>query len=177
MVLLVVDTQKAIVNNKLYQFDLFVSNVKKMIDTARRNHIEVIYVRHDDGVGSALTRGNDGYEIYDEFSPADNEIIFDKYVNSAFVNTGLSAYLKQKNENTIVIIGLQTEYCIDATIKGGYEHGFEMIVPENTNSTFDNRFMDSEMTYRYYNEFIWNGRYARCIPFEEAIGFMMHEKY
>ena len=43
MVLLVVDTQKAIVNNKLYNYDLFVSNVKQIIDTARKNNIEVIY--------------------------------------------------------------------------------------------------------------------------------------
>ena len=176
VVLLVVDTQKAIVNNRLYQFELFVSSVKKLIDTARKNHVEVIYVRHDDGSDSELTRGKDGYEIYADFTPADNEAIFDKYVNSAFINTGLSEYLKRKNEKSIVIIGLQTEYCIDATIKSGFEHGFEMIVPENTNSTFDNRFMDSEMTYKYYNEFIWNGRYAKCISFDEAIGLMMDEK-
>ncbi len=176
VVLLVVDTQKAIINNRLYQFELFVSNVKKLIDTARKNHVEVIYVRHDDGSDSEQTRGKDGYEIYADFAPADNEAIFDKYVNSAFINTGLSEYLKRKNEKSIVIIGLQTEYCIDATIKSGFEHGFEMIVPENTNSTFDNRFMDSEMTYKYYNEFIWNGRYAKCISFDEAIGLMMDEK-
>ena len=83
MVLLVVDTQKAIVNNKLYNYDLFVSNVKQIIDTARKNNIEVIYVRHDDGPGCELTKGNDGFEIYDEFKPADNEAIFDKSVNSA----------------------------------------------------------------------------------------------
>lgn len=169
MVLLVVDAQKAIVNSQLYNFEQFVFNVKKIIDTARQNNIEVIYVRHDDGAGSVLTKGNDGYEIYDDFKPADNEIIFDKYVNSAFKNTGLLEYLKQKNEDTIIIIGLQTEYCIDATIKAGFEHGFKMIVPENTNSTFDNRFMSSETTYKYYNEFIWNGRYAKCVSFEEAI--------
>jgi len=174
MVLLVVDTQKAIVNNKLYNYDLFVSNVKQIIDTARKNNIEVIYVRHDDGPGCELTKGNDGFEIYDEFKPAHNEAIFDKCVNSAFRDTGLLEYLKRKNENTIVIIGLQTEYCIDANIKAGFEHGFKMIVPENTNSTFDNRFMSAEMTYKYYNEFIWNKRYAECISFEKVIGLIMY---
>lgn len=176
MVLLVVDAQKAIVDSRLYNYELFVSGVRKMIDTARQNNIEVIYVRHDDGPGSELTRGNDGFEIYEDFKPAENEIIFDKQVNSAFRDSGLSEYLRQKNEDTVIITGLQTEYCIDATVKAGFEHGFRMIVPENTNSTFDNRFMSSEMTYRYYNEFIWNGRYAECIPFEEAIRTMMNDR-
>ncbi|MBQ9384313.1 MAG: isochorismatase family protein [Ruminiclostridium sp.] len=176
MVLLVVDTQKAIVNNKLYNFDLFVSHVKEMIDTARQNNIEVIYVRHDDGTGSELTKGNDGFEIYDGFKPADNEIIFNKSVNSAFRDTGLLEHLKRKNENTIIIVGLQTGYCIDANIKAGFEHGFGMIVSENTNSTFDNRFMSAEKTYKYYNEFIWNGGYAKYVSFDEAIGSTAHKR-
>lgn len=169
MVLLVVDTQNAITNSRLYQFDLFESHVKELINKARHNDIEVIFVRHDDGVGSELTKGNDGFEVYDGFKPNDDEIVFDKNVNSSFKETGLLEYLKQKEENTIIIVGLQTDYCIDATIKAGFEHGFKMIVPENTNSTFDNQYMTAEQTYRYYNKFIWNGRYAECISFDKAL--------
>lgn len=65
-------------------------------------------------------------------------MIFDKNVNSAFKSTGLLEYLKQKEETEIIVVGLQTDYCIDATIKAGFEHGFKMIVPAGTNSTFDN---------------------------------------
>lgn len=169
MVLLIVDTQKAITNDKLYKFELLKSRIKKLIDTARNNQIEVIYVRHDDGVGYELTKGNNGFEIYEEFQPADNEIIFDKRVNSSFKDTGLLEYLHKKEENTIIIVGLQTDYCIDATIKAGFEHGFKMIVPENTNSTFNNKYMTAEQTYYYYNEFMWNKRYAECISFEETL--------
>ena len=55
MVLLVVDTQKAITNSGLYQFELFETNVKELIHKACQNDIEVIFVRHDDGVGNELT--------------------------------------------------------------------------------------------------------------------------
>ncbi len=172
MVLLVVDTQKLITNNKLYKFEEFKSNVKNLIATARAKNIEVIFVRHDDGVGEALTKGNEGFEIHEEFKPMDTELIFDKVVNSSFKNTGLLEYLKQKKETEIIIVGLQTEYCIDATIKAGFEHGFKMIVPANTNSTFDNSYMSAEQTYYYYNEFMWNRRYAECISFEETLARM-----
>lgn len=60
MVLLVVDTQKLITNTSLYNFSIFVSNVKKMIKAARKNKVEVIYIRHDDGTGQELTKGTDG---------------------------------------------------------------------------------------------------------------------
>ena len=172
MVLLVVDTQKLITNKNLYKFEEFKSNVNKLIAMSRENSIEVIFVRHDDSVDNELTKGNDGFEIYEEFQPADNELIFDKTVNSSFKDTGLLEYLKQKKENEIMIVGLQTDYCIDATIKAGFEHGFKMIVPANTNSTFDNKYMSAERNYRYYNEFMWNRRYAECISFEEAVGLL-----
>lgn len=172
MVLLVVDAQKALVNSKLYRSAQFVSNVKTLIETARQNQIEIIYVRHDDGPGSKLTKGTEGFEIYDVFRPAGNESVFDKTVNSAFRGTGLKEYLKQKKETTVLTVGLQTEYCIDATVKAGFEHGFQMIVPAHTNSTFDNQFLSAETTYRYYNEFLWNGRYAMCVPFDEAIALL-----
>ncbi|MBP3886559.1 MAG: cysteine hydrolase [Cellulosilyticum sp.] len=169
MVLLVVDTQKLITNEKLYSFDYFVSHVQELIDTARGNGIEVIYVRHDDGEGHELTKGKPGYEIYEPFKPQESERIFDKEVNSAFKGTGLLEYLRRIDENEIMVVGLQTDYCMDATIKCGFEHGFQMIVPAHTNTTVDNNFMTGEQSYIYYNEHMWPRRYAQCITFEEAM--------
>ena len=172
MVLLVVDVQKLITHEKLYNFDTFISNVKLLIEKARENNVEVIYVRHDDGEGQALTRGTDGFEIYEEIAPMPIEQIFDKFVNSSFNGTGLLEYLRGKGEKEIIVVGLQTEYCIDATVKCGFEHGFRVIVPKYSNSTFDNEFMSAEQSYRYYNEFMWKNRYAECILVEEVIGMM-----
>lgn len=169
MVLLIVDAQKLITNNKLYCFETFVASIKELIKTARDNYIEVIYIRHDDGPGKALQKGTEGFEIYEEFAPADGEKIFDKIVNSSFHGTGLSDYLNAKGEKEVIVAGLQTDYCIDATIKCGFEHGFQMLVPAYANTTVDNKFMSGEQSYRYYNEFMWNGRYAECISLEEML--------
>lgn len=84
MVLLVIDTQNLVVNPTLYAFDTFVHNIQTLIAAARANHIEVIYVRHED---EALIKGTQSHEIYDKFKPMPNEMIFDKKVNSAFKET------------------------------------------------------------------------------------------
>lgn len=169
MVLLVIDAQKEIANCRLYKFSEFVSTVKMLIKTARENNVEVIFVRHDDGAGTPMTKGLDGFEIYKEFAPEQNEKIFDKQVNSPFKNTGLAEYLSEKNETEVIITGLQTDYCIDAAVKCGFEHGYKIIVPQYANTTFDNKFMTAEKSYEYYNNFIWNGRYADCISAEKAV--------
>ncbi len=172
MVLLVIDTQELITNSKLYHFQEFERSVKALLDAARETEVEVIYVRHDDGPGEELTKGTLGFEIYEGFRPKQGEMIFDKMVNSPFKESGLLEYLKKKDVQAIIAVGLQTDYCMDATIKCGFEHGFKMIVPANTNSTFDNTFMTGEQTYKYYNEFMWKGRYAECISVDETIDRM-----
>lgn len=169
MVLLVIDTQKLITNNDLYAFDKFVLNERELINTAREHKIEVIYIRHDDGAQCALTKGKDGFDIYEEFQPCANEKIYDKTVNSVFKDTGLLEYLKTNEETELIVTGLQTDFCIDATVKCGFEHGFTMIVPAYANTTVNNEFMSGEKSYAYYNEFMWKNRYAKCMSMKDVL--------
>ncbi len=169
VVLLVVDTQILLVNNGLYDLKGFIKNIKDLISAARDRSVEVIYVIHDDGAGSDLTQGKKGFEIYEDFKPSEKEQVFVKNVNSSFRQTGLLEYLKNKNEKEIIVVGLQTDKCIDATIKCGFEHGFNMIVPAKANSTIDNEYLSAKDSYKYYNEFMWNGRYAECVTVDSMI--------
>ena len=88
MVLLVVDTQKGIVDERLYAFEKFVSNIRKLIRTAREQGIEVVYVQHDDGPGTGFSIGDDEFEVYSEFAPLPTE--------RRFVKTRMQCVQKRK---------------------------------------------------------------------------------
>ena len=171
MVLLVVDMQKCLVDEDLYAYDSFMEKTVKLIDAARKNRVEVIYVQHDAGPGSGLSAGDDGFEIADQVSPEEGEKVFVKTINSCFGNAEFREYMEHQEDKRLMIIGLQTNYCIDATVKSAFERGYEVIIPEGTNSTFDNDYMTGETTVRYYNEDIWDS-VADVIPFEEAMELM-----
>ena len=121
MKLLVIDIQKGITDERLYNFENFIKNTVRLINAARQNKVEVIYVQHDDG------------------------------------------------EDTLMIVGLQTNFCIDASVKSAFERGFTVIIPAETNSTFSNDYMDGETTYKYYNEMMWPKRFAKCISVDNAV--------
>ena len=169
MKLIVVDIQKGITDERLYDFEGFIKNVTNIIDAARQNNVEVIYVQHDDGPGSSFSIGDRDFEIADQVAPKENEKIYFKTINSCFGNSDFVDYLKNSGEKDLMIVGLQTNFCIDATVKSAFERGFNVIVPQGTNSTFDNDYMDGETTYRYYNEMMWPKRFASCISADEAI--------
>ncbi len=169
MILLVVDMQKGIADEELYAYDSFMEKTASLIETARKNNVEVVYVRHDAGEDSGMTAGDEDFEIVGAVAPQAGEKIFDKTINSCFGNKDFKAYMEQQEDRRLMIIGLQTNWCIDATVKSSFERGYEVIIPEGTNSTFDNDYMDGETTVRYYNEEIWPDSFADVIPFEEAV--------
>ena len=169
MKLLVIDVQTAICTPALFAYQSFTENLRALIETARQTDTEVIYIRHDDGAGSALTPGNAGFAIAADFAPLPSERIFDKTVNSPFRDSGLTEYLRSCGKNTLILTGLQTEYCVDAAVKCGFEHGFRLLVPAFANTTADNAHLTGEQTYHYYNEFIWNRRYAECLSTDEML--------
>lgn len=173
MVLLVVDAQNGIVDERLYAFEKFVSNIKKLIGTAREQGIEVLYVQHDDGPGTGFSIGDDEFEVYSEFRPTPTEKRFVKTACSACrKESGLLEYLTAKGEKDVVVCGIMTDFCINATVEAGFEHGLHMIVPAYANSTQDNAYMTGEQSYHYYNEFLWPERYADCVSMDRALGLL-----
>ena len=169
MILLVVDMQRALTeDDELYAAEAFMDRNIRLIDAARKNNVEVIFVQHDAGEGSGFSAGDEGYEIDPRVAPKEGEKVFVKTINSCFGNKDFKAYMEQQEDKRLMVIGLQTNYCIDATVKSAFERGFDVIVPEGTNSTFDNDYMTGETTVAYYNEDVWDG-VAELPAFDEAL--------
>ncbi len=169
MILLVVDMQKALTEDEeLYDAEAFMDRNIRLIDAARKNNVEVIFVQHDAGEGSGFSAGDEDFEVDPRVAPKEGEKVFVKTINSCFGNKEFKAYMEQQEDKRLMVIGLQTNYCIDATVKSAFERGFEVIVPEGTNSTFDNDYMTGETTVAYYNEDVWDG-VAELPTFDEAM--------
>ena len=171
MILFVVDMQKALVDEDLYAYDTFVDATVRLVKAARKNGVEVIFVQHDAGAGTGLSAGDEGFEIIDEIKPEAGEKVYVKTINSCFGNKDFKAYMEQQEDKRLMIIGLQTNYCIDATVKSAFERGFDVIIPEGSNSTFDNNYMTAETTVKYYNEDVWE-EIVDSVTLDEAIEMM-----
>ena len=169
MKLIVIDMQKALLDDELYNLNGLLENISKLIETARENRVEVIYVQHDAGEGSGFSVGDEAFEIADEVAPQAGEKVFVKRASSSFTNREFAAYLEKEEGDTLLIVGLQTNFCIDATVKSAFERGYDVFIPEGTNSTFDNDYMTGETTYNYYMNEVWPDLFADCVSMDEAL--------
>ena len=168
MILLAIDMQKGIVDEELYAYYTFLERTVRLIGEARKNGVEVVFAQHDAGPGSGMSAGDEAFEIIDEVLPLPGEKVFVKTINSCFGNRDFKEYLKTREDRRLMIVGLQTNYCVDATLKSAFERGYEIIIPEGTNSTFDNDYMTGETAVRYYNEDVWE-ELVDAVTFEEAL--------
>lgn len=167
-VLLVVDVQRALVEGHPFREREWLELLKGVVGKAREQGVEVVYVRHDGGSGDELAYGAEGWQIYGEVGPLAGERVFDKRFNSAFKDTGLDEWLREKGIRSIVLVGMQTEYCIDATCKGAFERGYEVVIPEGGTTTFNNEVLGARTLVDYFERKMWNGRYAAVKTAEEV---------
>ena len=144
MAVLIVDVQKALVEAHPYREEEFLQELENLADSARKAGTEIIYVRHDGGAGDKLESGTEGWKIHEAVEPKTGERIFDKSFNSAFLETDLEEYLKEKQITDLILMGMQTEYCIDATCKAAFELGYGVVIPTGATTTYDNEFMSGK---------------------------------
>lgn len=168
--MIVIDMQEALVGWRPCGADGTVGAIARLVGACRESGVPVLHVRHDGGPGDELEAGTDGWRICAPLAPQEGEPVFDKHFNSAFRWTGLQAHLEQRGLRRLLMCGMQTEFCFDASVKVAFELGFDVTVPRGAVTTFDCAFAPGDELTAYFMDCIWDGRYARVIPLEEALG-------
>jgi len=88
-------------------------------------HIQHISVRPG---ASFFISGTEGVEIHANVKPVPGELVIQKHYPNSFRDTSLLEHLKRKNIDHVVIAGMMTHMCVDATTRAAFDHGFQCTV-------------------------------------------------
>ena len=166
--LIIIDIQEGLVKENPFDTKNFIINTKAIIQHFRDQNIEVIFIRHSEDEG-LLAMGSDNWQVYHELKPQENEKIFNKYYNSIFKDTELKEYLNRKNITDLTFVGMQVEFCIDTSVKVGFEYGYKITIVEDAISTFDNIHLSADQILSFYKEKIWRNRFAQLRTTKEIL--------
>ena len=108
-------------------------NAKKILEIFREKNQLVVHVRH---------KSDKGFAIHKNVGPLTDEKVITKEEVNSFKNTDLLEYLKSNNISRLVIIGMQTQMCLEAAVRAGNDFGFECIVIHDACATRDLKFND-----------------------------------
>ena len=72
--------------------------------------------------------GTSGIDIHPAVKPNENEPIIEKHFPNSFRETELMKHLRSNQIERLVICGMMTNMCIDATVRAAYDQGFDCMV-------------------------------------------------
>ncbi len=105
-------------------------NVNKILTNFRKKELPIIHIQHistRDGATFFL-KNTEGVKIHKNVKPNDNEKVIEKHFPNAFRETELLKYLKENEITDLVICGMMTHMCVDATTRAGKDFGFNIQV-------------------------------------------------
>lgn len=163
--LLVIDVQNLLIDEQPYAIADRLVAWADMIETARQKGLPVIYIRH---TNEEFVEGSQGWQISSAIAPKETDTILNKAYNSAFKGTDLQAVLIQLGVERLILVGMQTNFCIDVTAKVAFELGYQVgIVKDGTTTTDLGPFAAADLIA--YHEQVWEWSVARVAPFEDLL--------
>ena len=87
--------------------------------------------------------GDRGTDIHDSVAHFEGEPIVYKHEPNSFLNTNLLELLKSWAIERVVIAGMMTHMCVDATTRAASDLGFQVIVSEDACATRDLKYGDT----------------------------------
>jgi len=103
---------------------------RAVLDRFREGGEPVVHVQHvwDAEDAPFMRPGTAGIEIHDLVAPGPGEPVVRKVFPNAFRDTELAGLLAEREATTVVLLGMMTSMCIDATARAAFDLGFEVTV-------------------------------------------------
>ena len=143
-----------------------------LLDAFRASGELVVHMQHvwDEPDAPFMRPGTDGVEIHPSVAPAEGETVLRKAHPNSFLDTGLEAYLRERGVDSVVVCGMMTAMCVDATVRASSDLGFETSVAHDACATRDLAFGGREVSAAdVHAAFLaaLDGSYARVASAEE----------
>ncbi|WP_042351252.1 cysteine hydrolase family protein [Bacillus massiliigorillae] len=151
--LLIIDIQTAsfLEEQPLFKDKELVSNNQLLISKARMAGIPVFFTKHDGKTGMLNQKGSPGWNIHPSMTLKPEDIIIEKNHPDAFQQTSLQQELTSRYINQLIITGIQTEICVDATCRRAYSLGYDVILVADGHSTYDSIVLKASQIINHHN--------------------------
>ncbi len=123
-------------------------NIRRLQEACRSKGIEVIFIKIQsytrDGrelspsyreKGFHAPPGSKEAEILEELKPVGDEIVIPKISTSPFTSSPIDQVLRYMGIKKLIVTGVNTNYCVETTIRDAYDRGYRVIMAEDSCAT------------------------------------------
>ena len=173
--LIVVDAQESFRHRPYWSANdagAYLAKQQALIDGAAARGIPVVQIFHveDEGAfsfASGFVKTMQGLSI----AP---DVTFHKRSHSALVGSGLDVWLVQQGIRRLIVSGIRTEQCCETTTRHASDIGYAVDYVSEATLTFAMTGRDGKLwtpaEIKARTELVLDGRFARIVTVEEALG-------
>ena len=110
---------------------------RKLLDFFRLQNWPIAHIQHvsaDPGADIFLP-GTVGVHIHESVAPLPGETVIVKHFPNSFRETTLLEYLKGLGADSVVMCGMMTHMCVDASVRAASDFGFPVLVAADACAT------------------------------------------
>ncbi|MDX2130231.1 MAG: cysteine hydrolase family protein [Chloroherpetonaceae bacterium] len=116
-------------------------NAKRILEWFRSERFPVIHIRHlsANPKSKSFNGQSFGSQIHNNVAPKSDssERVIIKHFPNSFQETSLRAYLNELKVTDLVIVGMMTHMCVEATVRAAKDFGFQNTVIADACATKD----------------------------------------
>jgi nicotinamidase-related amidase len=146
----------------------------RILNIFRQNKLPVVHIQHlsvRPGATFFIPK-TPGADIHTAMNPLQNEFVIQKHYPNSFRETTLLSHLQQLDIRQLVIAGMMTHMCVDATTRAATDYGYECRIAQDACATRDLKLKDKVVSAsEVHTAFLsaLNGSYGRVLSANEII--------
>lgn len=152
--LLIIDMQVGLLHGpeQVFERARIVENINALIDKARADSMPVIAMRHTGPQGSPLAVGSPLWQLAPEVKvDLISDVILDKARPNCFFGTPLQSRLEELGVDELIVTGMKTQYCVDATCRAAWDLGFSAVLVADAHTCMDTASLSARSIIEHHN--------------------------
>lgn len=171
--LLIIDVQQALCSGEYEAFESkrVIDRINLVSRKARTAGAPVIVIQHE-SQGGPLDYGTDGWKLAEGLEALPTDKYIRKQATDSFHQTELQPVLQAQGVKSLVICGLQSEFCVDTTTRRALALGYPVVLVADGHTTMDNSVLSAAQISAHHNETLANitsfGPRVKAVPASEV---------
>ena len=162
--LLVIDVQRVFYDDDtippVFDGEQILARISDVVQRARASGLPIVYIQHDGGRGHPLEEGSQGWQIHPAVQPERDDVIIAKTTPDSFHETGLKSELDALGVESLIVVGNQTEFCVDTTCRRACSLGYKITLIKDAHSTWNNDYLTAQQIIAHHS-FVLGRRFVR----------------
>ncbi len=155
--LLIIDVQQALCSGEWAVFEAarVIDRISHVTLLARSAGAPVVFIQHEESEGP-MVYGQDGWQLDPRLVAQPSDLYVRQKTCDSFHNTDLQALLQARGVTSLIACGLQSEFCVDSTVRRALALGYPVTLVADGHSTLDSGGLTAAQITAHHNTTLAN---------------------